>query len=151
AGADVTASVVNVGTSATPSYQLVVAGDDTGADFTITGLTSSVAELSGATRVSTATNAEIAIDGLTVQRSSNLFSDVLPGVSFTVSRVTPTGTPMSFTVDLDPSGIKENIKGFVDAYNEVVKFVNAQNAFTQEGGAGGELFGDSALDAVRST
>lgn len=151
AGADVTATVVNVGTSSTPSYQLVLAGDDSGADFTITGLTSSVAGLSGATQVSPASNAEIVIDGLTVQRSSNLFADVLPGISFTVSRTTPDATPMSFTVDLDPSGIKANIQEFVDAYNEVVAFTNDQNTFSLEEGTGGELFGDSALDAVRST
>jgi flagellar hook-associated protein 2 len=151
AGADVTASVVNAGPSSAPSYQLVIAGDDTGADFAITGLTSSVGGLAGATHVSTASNAQVVIDGLAVQRSSNLFSDVLPGVSFTVSRVTPAATPMSFTVDLDPAGIKANIQEFVDAFNEVVEFVNAQNTFTLEDGAGGELFGDSALDAVRST
>ncbi len=151
AGADVTASVVNAGTSTSPSYQLVLAGDDTGADFTLTGLTSSVAGLTGATRVSSASNAQVVIDGLTVQRSTNLFSDVLPGVSFSVSRKTALATPMSFTVDLDPSGMKENVKSFVDAYNEVVAFINKQNTFTQEAGVGGELFGDRALDSVRST
>lgn len=151
AGADVTASVVNAGTATTPSYQLVLAGDDTGADFTITGLTSSVAGLAGATRVSTASNASVVIDGLAVQRANNLFSDVLPGVSFTVSRKTTLDTPVSFTVDLDPAGVKENVKGLVDAYNEVIAFINKQNTFTLEGGAGGELFGDGALESVRST
>jgi flagellar hook-associated protein 2 len=150
AGADVTASVVNVGTEASPSYQLVIAGDDTGADFVVTGLTSTVAGLTGATRVSTATNAEVVVDGLTVERSTNLFSDVLPGISFTVSRVNE-GSPMSFTVDLDPAGIKANIQEFVDAYNDVIEFVNEQNTFSLEEGTGGELFGDSALDAVRGT
>ncbi len=151
AGADVTASVVNAGTSTSPSYQLVLAGDDTGADFTLTSLTSSVSGLAGATRVSTASNASIVIDGLAVQRSNNLFSDVLPGVSFTVSRVTAPATPMSFTVDLDPSGIQENVQGLVDAYNAVIEFVNKQNTFTLEDGAGGELFGEGVLDSVRTT
>lgn len=151
AGADVTATVVNVGTSSAPSYQLVLAGDDSGADFAITGLSSSVAGLSGATQVSTAANAQVVIDGLTVERSTNLFSDVLPGVSFTVSRLTQPGASLSFTVDLDPSGIKTNIQEFVDAYNEVIDFVNQQNTFSLEEGAGGELFGDGALDSVRTT
>jgi len=149
AGEDVTASVVNVGTEATPSWQLVIAGDDTGADFAITGLTSSVAGLAGATSVTTASNAEVVIDGLTVQRSSNLFADVLQGVSFTVSRETDeVGT--SFTVDVDTSGMKANVKKLVDAYNEVIKFANAQNTFSVEDGPGGALFGDNALEGVRS-
>ena len=37
AGAEVTATVVNVGTETSPSYQLVLAGDDTGADFAFVG------------------------------------------------------------------------------------------------------------------
>lgn len=149
AGEDVTASVINVGTEASPSWQLVIAGDDTGADFAITGLTSSVAGLTGATNVTPASNAEVVIDGLVVQRSSNLFSDVLGGVSFTVSRTTDAiGT--SFTVEVDTAGMKANVKEFVDAYNEVVKFISAQNTFSLEDGPGGALFGDNALEGVRS-
>jgi flagellar hook-associated protein 2 len=147
---DVTATVVNAGTETTPSYQLVIAGDDTGADHVITGLASTVAGLTGATRVSTATNARVVIDGLTVERSTNLFADVLPGVSFSVSRVNA-GAPMSFTVALDPAGIKTNIQELVDAYNAVVDFVGKQNTYSTEAGPGGLLFGDSALESVRST
>ncbi|MEQ1890980.1 MAG: flagellar filament capping protein FliD [Planctomycetota bacterium] len=149
AGADVTASVINVGTAATPSYQLVIAGDDTGADFAITGLTSTVAGLTTPTNLTPASNAEVEIDGLVVQRSTNLFADVLGGVSFTVSRKTE-GATTSFTVEVDTEGMKENLKEFVDAYNAVIDFVNKQNTFTLEDGAGGELFGDNALDGVRS-
>jgi flagellar hook-associated protein 2 len=151
AGDDVTASVVNVGTSASPSHQLVIAGDDTGEDFTITGLTTTVTQLGTATRVSTATNASATIDGLAVERSSNLFSDVLPGVSFSVTRLTEVGTPLTFTVGLDPDGIKKNLQEFVDAYNAVVDFIEKQNEFSIDDGPGGPLFGDSALDSIRSS
>jgi len=150
AGESVTASVVNSGTEATPSYQLVIAGNDSGADFAITGLTSTVSGLSGATNVSPARNAQVTIDGLAVERSSNVFTDVLPGLSFTVSRTTDPGEILSFTVDTDPEGIRENIKGFVDAYNEVVDFMNKQSTFSAEDGPGGPLFGDRALATIRS-
>jgi flagellar hook-associated protein 2 len=150
AGDDVTASVVNAGTASSPSWQLVLAGDDTGADFAITGLTSSVAGLTGATQVSAASNASVLVDGLAVQRSSNLFADVLPGVSFTVSRKTTVGAPLSFTIELDPEGMRTKLQEFVDAYNEVIEFVGDQNTFTLEGGSGGPLFGENALEAVRS-
>ena len=146
----VTASVVNAGTESAPSWQLVLAGGETGADFAITGLASSVAGLTGATQVSTASNASVRIDGLAVQRASNLFADVLPGVSFTVTRPNA-GTPLSFTIELDPEGMRAKLKEFVDAYNEVVEYVNDQNTFTLEAGPGGPLFGENALDAVRST
>jgi flagellar hook-associated protein 2 len=63
--------------------------------------------------------------------------------------LTEVGTPLSFTVDLDPAGIQANVKKFVDAYNEVVDFMRQQNTFSTEDGPGGPLFGDSALDAIR--
>ena len=55
---------------------------------------------------------------------------------------------MTFAVELDPEGIRENIKGFVDAYNEIIDFINDQNTFTEEDGAGGPLFGDNALSSI---
>lgn len=144
--ADVTASVVNAGTENSPSYQLVLAGNATGADHAITGLTSSVAGLTNPTELTTASNAEVLVDGLNVQRSSNLFSDVIQGVSFTVNRVTDTA--VTFGVELDPEGIRENVKGFVDAFNEIARFIDKQNAYSSESGAGGPLFGDSVLAGV---
>lgn len=149
AGADVTASVINVGTTTTPLYQLVIAGDETGADFAITGLASTVNGLTAPTNVTPASNAQVEIDGLVVERSTNLFSDVLSGVSFTVSRETG-GLETSFTIEVDTEGMKANLQEFVDAYNEVIKFVNTQNTFSLENGPGGELFGDNALNGVRS-
>lgn len=150
AGEDVTASVVNAGTASSPSYQLVIAGKETGADFAITGLSSSVAGLGGATRVSDAANALVKIDGLDVQRSSNVFADVLPGVSFTVSRLTADTGALSFTVDVDPEGIRTNIQEFVDAYNGVIDFINKQSTFSLEEGPGGPLFGDNVLSTIRT-
>ncbi len=144
----VIATVVNVGTEAAPSYQLVIAGRETGSDFAIQGLTTSIAGLTGQTQLTAASNAQIEIDNLAVQRSGNLFADVLPGISFTVSATTT--TPLTFTVAEDIEGIRSNIQGFVDAYNDVVEFINEQNVYTEEGGASGELFGDRVLESVRS-
>ena len=155
AGEFVTASVINVGTTVDPSYQLVVAGNDTGEDYTIDNMTVTGApQTPNITKVTNASNALVRIDGLDVQRSGNTFSDVVPGVSFTVNEVTGTlgtGTPITFTIDSDPEGIKENLKGFVDAYNEVIDFINAQSEYDPEAGPGGALFGDQALQTVKRT
>jgi flagellar hook-associated protein 2 len=58
--------------------------------------------------------------------------------------------PLSFTVELDPEGMRTKLQEFVDAYNAVIEFVNDQNTFTLETGPGGPLFGENALEAVRS-
>ncbi len=153
AGEAVSASVINTGTTANPSYELVVTGKQTGADYAIQNLTSSVAGLTGQTQINTATNAAIEIDGLRVERSTNLFNDVLRGVSFTVTQAAPEpdGAETTFTVEANTSGIKKNIQELVDSYNAVIEFINEQQTYSEESGAGGLLFGDNALRTVRST
>lgn len=151
AGDAVTASVINAGTALNPSYQLVLTGNDTGEDFNIENLAVSGPALTIDQNATVADNADIVLDGIAISRSSNVFSDVLAGVSFTVSEVTQVGTPVTFTVNPDAEGVKANIQEFVDAYNGVIDFINAQNEYDEETGPGGDLFGDSALSTVRTT
>lgn len=152
AGEDITASVVNVGTASSPQYQLVVAGKETGLENALTGLTSTVAGLTNGNllELTSAQNAEVKVDGLTVERATNTFADVVEGLSFTVQAANP-GNPITFTSEIDTEGIKTKLQGFVDAYNAVIGFVNDQNTFSLEEGTGGPLFGDSLLRSVRST
>jgi flagellar hook-associated protein 2 len=149
ADGEVRASVVNAGTSANPSYQLVLAGEDTGESYTIDNLVVSIFDISAnpPTRISSASNAQVVVDGLTVVRESNIFSDVVPGISFTAQAVT--SGAISFDVSLDSDATKENLNEFIDAYNAVVGFINDQSSYDEEEGVGGLLFGDSALRSIR--
>ncbi|MEM7309968.1 MAG: flagellar filament capping protein FliD, partial [Planctomycetota bacterium] len=149
AGDDVTASVINVGTEGSPDYQLVIAGNDTGEDFEITGLVSTVGSLDGVTQLTDASNAQAVVDGLLVERSDNVFDDVLPGISFTAQA--ETFAPVSFTVEVDNEGVKENVQTFLTAYNAVMSFIDGQSQYDSESGASGDLFGDSLLSTVKST
>ncbi len=160
AGDDVSASVVNVGTDSSPSYQLVLSSDETGEDGRITGITSTIAGLNidgagpdgsgnaqSANNITVGSNAVAIIDGLTVERASNDFNGVVPGVDITLQSI---GTgPINFTVGADQETVKEQVQEFVDAYNAVVGFVNTQNTYSEDGGAGGDLFGDGILRTVR--
>jgi flagellar hook-associated protein 2 len=152
AGGDITANVVNTGTSASPQYQLVIAGDATGLSNALTGLTSTVAGLTDANVVelTTAQNAIAEVDGLTVNRDSNVFADVVDGITFTAEAADASKT-ISFTAAIDSEGIKSKLQGFVDAYNAVIAFTNTQNTYTEDDGVGGALFGDPMLRTVRST
>jgi flagellar hook-associated protein 2 len=146
ASAAVSASVVNVGTEAAPSYQLVIAGNDTGADFALVGLTSTTG-LTGQVELTAASNAQIVVDGLTVVRSTNEFTGVLDGVTIQAEMADPTNT-VTFTVNVDKEAIKAGLQEFVDAYNQVMNFVNQQNTFDPDVEAP-LLIGDSALESVR--
>jgi flagellar hook-associated protein 2 len=163
AGDDVSASVVNVGTDSAPDYQLVLAADETGEDSRITGISSTVAGLTidgtlpdgagvaqSANNISVGSNAIAIIDGLTVERTTNDFNGVIEGVDIS-ALATNLGAEMTFTVEADKEAVKEKVEGFVEAYNAVVSFVNTQNTYSEDEGAGGELFGDSLLRSVRTT
>jgi flagellar hook-associated protein 2 len=147
AGDDVTASVVNVGTSNNPAYKLVVTGNDTGADHEIV-FTGVPTELGTGAELTDAVNASITIDGLTVERTTNEFSDVVEGLTIDAQSADPTKT-ISFAVEIDAKGIKDKLKGFVDAWNNVMEFVNDQNTYDPESNAP-PLFGDTLLLSVRS-
>ena len=153
AGDDVTASVINVGTESNPDYQLVLSGNDTGADFTIGELDqSTVPGLTGAElqALTSASNAVAVVDGLTIERSDNVFDGVIEGVSFTAQATT--FGEISFSVEVDNEGVKENVNEFITAYNAVMSFIDGQSQFDAEGGgASGDLFGDSVLSTVSST
>lgn len=146
AGEAVRASVINVGADGNPSYQLVLSGNDTGADYQISSLTASYAELGSATELTDAQNAQVTVDSLLIERSTNEFTDVLDGVSFTAQAEGAT----TFTVGVDAEGTKEQLEEVIGAYNDVIDFINRQNRFSEDDGPGGALFGDSVLRTVRS-
>jgi len=149
ASAVVTASVVNVGAEDSPDYQLVLTGSESGSANAISNLGVTVAGLDSSQTLQTAQNARIVIDGLAVERSTNVFEDVVDGLKITAQA--ETSSTISFTSEVDTEGIKTKLRELVDAYNEIVDFVNEQNEFSEDDGPGGELFGDSALRSLRSS
>jgi flagellar hook-associated protein 2 len=164
AGDDVAATVVNAGTESAPSWRLVLASKTSGAEGRIHGLSSTVTGLTidgtepapdSNTAVSTnqlvvGQNAKAIVDGLAVERTTNEFNGALEGVSFTAQSADPLN-PVQLTISPDGDAIQSALKDFVDAYNAVVNFANKQNAYSQESGAGGPLFGDSSTSFVNTT
>jgi flagellar hook-associated protein 2 len=64
-----------------------------------------------------AENATFTVNGLETSRQSNTFS--MNGVTFTLKKTTD--TPVTINVNNDNDGLYENIKSFVDKYNELVE------------------------------
>lgn len=160
-GAAVTASIVNVGTSGSPDYRIIVQSKNTGTANAVTvsgtliGGTDPFA--GGGQVVQAAADALFSVNGLTVTRSSNTISDVLPGVTFILRRegnhdgvVDSTDASADVTVSVDSTSIKSAIKQFVDSYNAVNKIVNAQFALNPDTKRQGVLAGDAALRGVAS-
>jgi flagellar hook-associated protein 2 len=95
-------------------------------------------------------NAFAIVDGLEVERSTNDFTDVVTGISFTVQAEDPS-KQITFSAEPNKTAIKQKVQEFVDAYNAVITFANTQNSYSQDTGTGGVLFGDSLLSGVRGT
>jgi flagellar hook-associated protein 2 len=159
----VTASIINVGTSASPISKLVLTSKDTGIangfDLTVTGGDAGLNALDTASPANydkvAAEDAEIKVDGLaaTVTRSSNSISDVLQGVTLNLQSAA-VGTSVKVDVGLDSAAISKTISDFVTAYNKLhttTQGLGKYGGSTDGSGSGnGALIGDATLRYIGS-
>ena len=150
-GGAVQASVIQTGTQADPGFSLVIEGSGTGEALAIEGLEviSDNNLLDVDEQLTVASNAIVQFNGLTVERETNQFDDIVPGLSFTAESVT--GGPLDFTVSVDGDSVVEQLGEFVETFNSVISFINQQGTFSEDTGPGGALFGDSALRTVQNS
>ena len=153
------ASLVNIGTTASPSYKIVLTSVYEGTEKgTITqtaigaALTNLVAHSEDA-----ADDAEIVITGIgTITRTTNSITDVIPGVTLNISSLGSATVRIAEDVDTTVSRVQD----FIDSYNELVQFVNENNQVTRDDSKSEitNIFAplassrndDSALTALRS-
>ncbi len=88
--------------------------------------------------------------GLTVTRSENDITDVIPGVSLNLKAADP-GNPVTIDVARDDEAITEKLQDFVDAYNAVMFFVNSQSRFDETTQKAGPLSGNPTLRGLQGT
>ncbi len=156
-GLDFTATVINYGTSASPSYKLQVTADNTGVENGFVIETSGAGVLPTFTEASAAKDAQIYVntDPATnptayISRSSNTISDIISGVTLNLKKAdTLLTAPTKLTVGSDSAVLKENIQTFVDRFNEVMDYLNAQFTFDEEKQAAGVLSGESAARKIK--
>lgn len=133
-----TAALVNTGTSSSPAYKIVITSKETGTETGFISV-SDPGVFSGST-IEQATDASLDIQGIgVITRSSNTISDVLSGVTFTLA-----GEGVA-TVSVQPSNNEtiKKLQEFVDAYNEVVSYIQENDRITssQEDGETINTFG----------
>ncbi len=141
--AGVGASIVFNG-SETGGYHLILSGEaGTSNAFTIdtSGLTGGTPPTFTTTQA--ASDASLTIDGLAVTASGNSLSNVISGLTIDLRAAAP-GTTVRVDVATDPTGVKDQVKAFVDAYNDLVGFVE------KEMKAGGKLEGNAGARSLLS-
>ena len=95
-----------------------------------------------------AANASATLNGLSVSSASNTLSEVLDGITLTLSKVT--SAPVQVEARQDNTAIRKALDGFVSAYNSLNQLVVEQTKYDAASKTGGVLQGDSAAVAVRN-
>jgi flagellar hook-associated protein 2 len=72
-----------------------------------------------------AKNAKFSVDGLDIERSTNIVDDAVEGLSFALGAITT--SPAAIQVSVDNEAIMEKVKVFVDAYNGAVDQIKKQS------------------------
>jgi flagellar hook-associated protein 2 len=156
----VTASIINVNNSTNTGTisKLVLTAKDTGL---ANGFSVAVTGDAGLSRLDTsipanytgvaAADAKILMDGQVATRSSNVITDVLPGVTLNLQSTAALNTDVNVDITLDNAAIKETISGFVTAYNALNSTTASLGKFAgTSGGSNGALLGDSTLRTIKN-
>jgi flagellar hook-associated protein 2 len=93
-------------------------------------------------------DAQLSVDGVPVVSATNTITGALPGVTLTLTSA-EAATPVQINVAADTTEAASAISSFIDAYNAVLKDINAQYIADSSGNEGA-LASDSALRVVQS-
>lgn len=142
------AQVIDTGIGTNP-FVLQIRGLDTGAsnDLEITGSALSALGLDQSqVGDQAADNAKFTLDNVPIERATNTVTDAIAGVTLTLAA--PTAQERTITVETDGQGLKDKLKGFVDAYNAVVKRIHTEAGYGSQKASNPVLAGDSSLRSI---
>ena len=99
-----------------------------------------------------AQTAQVTIDGVAVTRPGNRIADAIDGVTLDLFKADP-GTRVTVDVQRSLAGVKDQIAGFVEAYNAVQDAFDQYGALDESGQRpdGAVLYGDSYLRSLDQT
>lgn len=120
--ADNTSQLVFTSDKSGDGNSIAIGGTGGGTDFT-----------SGATYLQEAQNAKYSIDGLKLESATNTVKDAIPDVEFTIKATTEENKPVTVTVGEDTAGVKDQLKKFVEAYNELMDTTKSLTRVTRVG------------------
>lgn len=150
----VTASIINDG-STTP-YRLVLTSN-TGAansmkitaagDATVSALLANDPAAGPAgqnlTESVTGLNANLKINGISVSKSSNTVSDIIPGVTLNLTKITT--SPITLNVAQDTAAITKSVNDFATAFNALNKTLKDVSSYDPATKKGAVLQGDATV------
>jgi flagellar hook-associated protein 2 len=97
-------------------------------------------------------DAEFKLDNVSLKSATNTVTTAIPGATLTLVKGNET-TPEASTLTLsrDTTAVKGKLKGFADAYNNLVGFIETNSSFDKESFRSGVLFGDTTAQQIEAT
>lgn len=129
--------VLRGNTGAAADFSLVDDGGTVAADLKLTS--------ASATKVATAADGSMKVNGSTITFAENTVKDAVGGITVTLSR---TGSA-TITVSKDNAKVIDAVRKVVDQYNTVTDFINEKTSYDSETKKAGTLLGDPRINDLR--
>jgi flagellar hook-associated protein 2 len=144
-GGPAAAAAIDVGSGTNPA-RLVLSASNSGTAnaLTISGTGELSALASGMSDIRSASDAVISMGSLTITRSSNTVTDLVPGVTLNLLKASP-GEDVTLSVGRDPTSTGNKVKAVVDALNGVLDLLASSSAYDTATHTGQPLTGDSRV------
>jgi flagellar hook-associated protein 2 len=154
-GKGVTAAIV----TADDGQHLVLSAVDSGTKGALTittsggngGLSELVHDPAGTSKLTemvAAQDAVVVVDGFTRTSSSNTITDLVPGISLTLTKAKE-GEKQTLTLTPDNTALKANLTAFVSAYNAIQGTLKSSSAYNAETGTASTLTGDAMVRGLQ--
>jgi len=126
--------------------------DDTGSVLQSLGVLTDATTINATNVIDDGNDANIMLDGISVTRGSNEFSDLIDGLTISLYDSEP-GTEITIEIEQDLNQAKTAILDFVDAYNAVQTFINEKTFVDPTTGEASEdaiLLGNTSVKSIES-
>ena len=121
-------------------------GADNAIRITATGGVTALDTTDGSNQIVAAANAELVLDGVNVQRSSNTISDLIAGATLTLNATTSTAATVA--VAEDPALAEAELQAFISSLNDARTQLRESTKRGTNGAASGPLVADTAIAAL---
>jgi len=98
-------------------------------------------------QVQAAADARVVIDGISIQRSTNVLTDVLPGMEITLSAI----TSGQLTVERDENAARSNVEALIGGLNDTLALLRGMTGRGAGESALGNLPGDRNIETIEQS
>lgn len=146
AGVGLSAQLVNTGDPSTP-YKIALSSAS--GKYNAFSVTSSASGLNFDTKIQSASNASLTVDGIKISSSSNTVSDAITGV--TLNLLGTTSSAATVGLNNDTTGAHTKVDALVTAYNDAMNiFDELTNPKSTLATYGGTMVGNSTINSLRA-